>query len=71
MTRNELIQLLGNANAFKEGDLSVGVGTTDDAIRADAKETLSRVRLNDIFSCLIISYRLIRLLQDLLSRLLP
>ena len=58
LKQNELIQLLGNANAFKEGDLSVGVGTTDAAVRADAKETLSRVRLNDIFSCPIVEDQL-------------
>ena len=45
MKKDELVQLLGNANEFKEGDLSVGVGTYDDAIREDAKQTLASVRL--------------------------
>ena len=64
MKKEELIELLGNANEFKEGDLSVGVGTYDDAIRADAKQTLSRVRLNDIFSCHIIEDKLTHRLKS-------
>ena len=35
MKKEELIELLGNANEFKEGDLSVGVGTYDDADQED------------------------------------
>jgi ethanolamine ammonia-lyase large subunit len=58
LKKEELVQLLGNANEFKEGDLSVGVGTDDDVCRADAKQTLSRVRLIDIFSCDIIEDQL-------------
>ena len=54
MNKEELVQLLGYANEFKEGDLSIGVGTYDDSIRADAKQSLSRVRLNDIFQCDVI-----------------
>ncbi len=51
MKKEEFVQLLGNANPFKEGDLTVGVGTLDEAERADARRSLSRVRLQDIFSC--------------------
>ena len=58
LKKEELVQLLGNANEFKEGDLSVGVGTDDEVCRADAKQTLSRVRLIDIFSCDIIEDQL-------------
>ena len=58
LKREELVQILGNANAFKEGDFSIGVGTDDDTIRADAKQSLSRVRLNDIFNCDIIEDQL-------------
>ncbi|MBM4079041.1 MAG: ethanolamine ammonia-lyase [Planctomycetes bacterium] len=51
MNRHELIQLLGYANEFKEGDLAIGVGTADDKLRAAARRDLSRVRLADIFGC--------------------
>ena len=58
MKKEEFVQLLGNANEFKEGDLAIGAGTLDEAIRADARRTLSRVRLEDIFSCDVIEDQL-------------
>ena len=51
MNRNELIQLLGFANEFKEGDLAIGVGTADEGRREEARRELGRVRLADIYSC--------------------
>ena len=51
MNRNELIQLLGFANEFKDGDVAIGVGTTDEARREEARRELARVRLADVCSC--------------------
>ena len=58
MKKEEFVQILGNANEFKEGDVSIGVGTDDDAIRSDARQSLSQIRLNDIFNCDIVEDRL-------------
>ena len=58
MNREELTQLLGCANERKEGDLSIGVGATDDATRAAAKQELARVRLGDIRECDLVEDRL-------------
>ncbi len=39
--------IFARANEFKEGDLSVG-GTTDQAVRLDAKKEISAMRISDI-----------------------
>jgi ethanolamine ammonia-lyase large subunit len=44
---NDLRRAFALANAFKEGDLCVG-GTTDDAVRADARRFLSHTRVGEI-----------------------
>ncbi len=62
MDTEELVQLMGLANPFKQGDLAVGVGTTDDALRAEARRDLARVRLNDIRSTELVADRLSELL---------
>jgi ethanolamine ammonia-lyase large subunit len=41
-------QLLGAANEFKEGDLSVGVAAADDASRKHARTLLANTRVGDI-----------------------
>jgi len=56
-------QLVGAANAFKEGDQILGVAATDEAIRAKARRLLSNTRIGDIlkhplfedklYSCLV------------------
>jgi ethanolamine ammonia-lyase large subunit len=43
-------QLLGHANAFKEGDELVGVAAPNEAARQAARELLGRTRLRDIDS---------------------
>ncbi|WP_375760382.1 ethanolamine ammonia-lyase subunit EutB [Corallococcus exercitus] len=41
-------QLLGAANAFKEGDAAIGVAAEDEASRETARTLLSRTRLDDV-----------------------
>ncbi|HSN73961.1 MAG TPA: ethanolamine ammonia-lyase subunit EutB, partial [Anaerolineae bacterium] len=41
-------QLVGAANAFKEGDEILGVAATDEALRSQARQLLSNTRLRDI-----------------------
>jgi len=65
MNREELAQLLGCANERKEGDLSIGVGASDDATRAAAKHELERVRLGDIRGCDLVEDRLTEQLREL------
>ena len=47
MTGDELRTAFSLANAFKEGDLTVG-GTTDDLVRAEAREALQATTAGDI-----------------------
>jgi ethanolamine ammonia-lyase large subunit len=65
LKKEEFVQLMGNANEFKEGDLAIGVGTLDEASRADARHSLSRVRLQDIFSCDVLEDQLSERLKSL------
>ena len=56
-------QLVGAANAFKEGDQILGVAATDEAVRKKARRLLSNTRIGDIlkhplfedklYSCLV------------------
>ena len=41
-------QLIGAANAFKEGDQIIGVSAADEAVRAKARRLLSNTRISDI-----------------------
>ncbi|MDY7224912.1 ethanolamine ammonia-lyase subunit EutB [Hyalangium rubrum] len=41
-------QLLGAANAYKEGDEAIGVAAADEVSRANARALLSRTRLGDL-----------------------
>jgi len=41
-------QLVGAANAFKEGDQILGVAAGDEALRSQARQMLSNTRLGDI-----------------------
>ncbi|MBZ4370836.1 ethanolamine ammonia-lyase subunit EutB [Corallococcus sp. AS-1-6] len=41
-------QVLGAANAFKEGDEAIGVAAADEASRRNARTLLSRTRLDDL-----------------------
>ena len=42
-------QVLGAANAFKEGDLTIGVGADDDATRQNARTLLANTKLKDLY----------------------
>lgn len=53
MNLNELTRLLALANEFKEGDLSVG-GTRDDPLRAEAREELCSIRIEDIRNAVLV-----------------
>jgi ethanolamine ammonia-lyase large subunit len=60
-------QLLGAANEFKEGDLSVGVAAANDASRWNARTLLSNTRTSDIDSHPLLEddlYRLLRQTRD-------
>ena len=41
-------QVIGAANDFKEGDLTIGVGTSDDATRKNAREILANTKIKDL-----------------------
>ncbi|MFZ4441062.1 MAG: ethanolamine ammonia-lyase subunit EutB [Syntrophales bacterium] len=43
-------QLIGAANAFKEGDQILGVAASDEAVRSKARRLLSNTRLHDILN---------------------
>ncbi|HTY20764.1 MAG TPA: ethanolamine ammonia-lyase subunit EutB, partial [Geobacteraceae bacterium] len=42
-------QVIGAANAFKEGDLTIGVGAKDDATRENARKLLANTRIKDLY----------------------
>ena len=42
-------QLIGVANDFKEGDLTIGVGTTDEDTRKIARELLANTKIKDLY----------------------
>ena len=64
MDREELIQLLGAANEFKEGDAAIGVAATGDAARRAAKRDLERARLADVLSVDVVEDRLTECLRS-------
>jgi ethanolamine ammonia-lyase large subunit len=43
-------QVLGAANAFKEGDAAIGVAAADEVSRANARALLARTRLGELFA---------------------
>ena len=49
MQRQELLTTLVLANAFKEGDLTLG-GTRDEQVRTDARQALAALRVRDIMA---------------------
>jgi ethanolamine ammonia-lyase large subunit len=56
-------QLVGAANAFKEGDLTIGVAAADEASRANARSLLAHTTLRDLEAHSLFEddlYRLIR-----------
>jgi ethanolamine ammonia-lyase large subunit len=42
-------QVIGAANDFKEGDLTIGVGARDDATRKIARELLANTKIKDLY----------------------
>jgi ethanolamine ammonia-lyase large subunit len=42
-------QVIGAANDFKEGDLTIGVGAKDDATRKTARELLANTKIQDLY----------------------
>jgi ethanolamine ammonia-lyase large subunit len=57
-------QLLGAANEFKEGDLSVGVAAADEASRKHARTLLANTRVGDFDSHPLLEDELYRLLRQ-------
>jgi ethanolamine ammonia-lyase large subunit len=43
-------QVIGAANDFKEGDLTIGVGAKDDATRKTARELLANTKIKDLYA---------------------
>jgi ethanolamine ammonia-lyase large subunit len=43
-------KVIGAANAFKEGDVAVGVGAADEATRQNARALLANTRIRDLYS---------------------
>jgi len=60
-------QLIGAANAFKEGDQILGVAAADEASRTQARRLLSNTRLGDILKHPLFEDRLYSRLLDSLS----
>ena len=60
-------QLIGAANAFKEGDQILGVAAVDEASRTQARRLLSNTRLGDILKHPLFEDRLYSRLLDSLS----
>ncbi|PKN52979.1 MAG: ethanolamine ammonia-lyase [Deltaproteobacteria bacterium HGW-Deltaproteobacteria-13] len=59
-------QLIGAANAFKEGDQIMGLAATDEAIRSKARQLLSNTRIGDILQHPLFEDKLYsRLLENL------
>ncbi|WP_425488583.1 ethanolamine ammonia-lyase [Mycoplana azooxidifex] len=42
-------QVIGAANAFKEGDQAIGVGADDEASRANARALLAKTKIRDLY----------------------
>ncbi|MHC1741577.1 MAG: ethanolamine ammonia-lyase [Syntrophobacteraceae bacterium] len=42
-------QVIGAANEFKEGDLTIGVGAADEATRQNARDLLSNTKIKDLY----------------------
>jgi ethanolamine ammonia-lyase large subunit len=42
-------QVIGAANAFKEGDLAIGVGAKDDGSRENARKLLANTKIKDLY----------------------
>ncbi len=42
-------QVIGAANDFKEGDLTIGVGTNDEATRKNARKLLANTKIKDLY----------------------
>ncbi len=57
-------QILGAANAFKEGDLGIGVGADGDASRQNARKLLENTKLADIDAHPLLLDDLYRLIQQ-------
>ena len=67
MDARELRSTLALASAFKEGDLAVG-GTTDERLRADARQALLATRIADIHATTLIEDGVTEALQQSRSR---
>ena len=42
-------QVIGASNAFKEGDLTIGVGAADETTRQNARALLTNTKLKDLY----------------------
>ncbi len=62
--RERYLQLLGAANAYKEGDAAIAVAAADDAQRLAARQLLAGTRLADIDAHPVIEDTLQQLLTD-------
>lgn len=60
-------QILGAANAFKEGDQIVGLAAADETARERARTLLSRTRVRDLMAHPLLSDRLAGFLQESLD----
>ena len=48
MTRHCISKLVGAANAFKEGDKTIGVGADDEVSRENARKLLANTKIKDL-----------------------
>ena len=67
MEAKQLKLLFARANAFKEGDLSIG-GTTDELLRTDARNQISAMKIEEIQQTLLVEDQLSELLARSIDR---
>lgn len=57
-------QVIGAANEFKEGDVTIGVGALDEATRQNARMLLSNTKIKDIHEHPLLKDDLLQLVRD-------
>jgi len=61
-------QVIGAANAYKEGDEAIGVGAEDDATRRNARALLTNTKIKDLYDHPLLADNLQQLLWDTIDQ---
>jgi len=67
LERGDLLLTFGRANAFKEGDVAIGVAAKDEAERKAARERLAGLKLGDLDSRRFIDDEVSRMIMESLD----